>query len=284
MPASHPSSSLACSSAAGNSRPSRRHSPYAPPPRKSSYAPDPALATLGAFYVSWPKGKRDPAPLCCPVAKGALVKRFGEAQVGWMTAPPPQPVPQPQPRPQVPLLAGMALPPLPPLPSSQAPSSSSSVSPPAAFSYSAPIPPAATTSTPPDFSFSASTPLATTSTHGALTSSSPGNACALLEEALRLDRASSFDETTTLSLSLPYSSYGSSSGGNALDISSRPPSPSPEEASKPLLLNRLPPIPEIKVEDEEDDFAANEGLWSAGEDGGLLYHGTDVESEASWAW
>ncbi|GAA5825321.1 hypothetical protein JCM11251_006935 [Rhodosporidiobolus azoricus] len=275
MPAVH-SPCLAPSYAAGNSRPSRRHVPYAPPPRKSSLAPDSALATLGAFYIAWPKGKRDPAPLCCPVQKQSLVKRFGEAQIGYMSAPPPpeslpEPVSKPQSQPSLPSLAGVPLPPLPPLPSPCA--VSPSVSPPA-FTSSAPTPPLTTTSTPPDFSssFNSASPVSNTpSQPDANAIPSPSlDACALLEEALRFDRASSFDTTTTLSLSLPYSF------SSIPDASSHPP---------PFIVpHRLPSIPEIKVEDEEDDdFAANEALWSAGEDGGLLYHGTDAESEASWA-
>ncbi|GAA5862765.1 hypothetical protein JCM1840_002665 [Sporobolomyces johnsonii] len=80
---------------------SRHSSPaprrYSPAPRRSSFATEGALESVGAVYISWGEGKRDPAPLCCPVRKEEMRKRFGEAQVGWMTVPPP-----PQPAPSVP--------------------------------------------------------------------------------------------------------------------------------------------------------------------------------------
>ncbi|POY74459.1 hypothetical protein BMF94_2457 [Rhodotorula taiwanensis] len=51
--------------------------------RVSSLAADPALDTLGALYVGWAQGERDPAPLCCPQrAKQSLVRKYGNAAVG----------------------------------------------------------------------------------------------------------------------------------------------------------------------------------------------------------
>ncbi|GAA5962091.1 hypothetical protein JCM21900_001945 [Sporobolomyces salmonicolor] len=76
---------------------SRHSSPaprrYSPAPRRSSYAPEGALESIGAVYISWGEGKRDPAPLCCPIRKKEMRKRLGEAQVGWMTAQPAPSVP-----------------------------------------------------------------------------------------------------------------------------------------------------------------------------------------------
>lgn len=65
-------------------------SPYARPTparrrRISSLAADPALETLGAIYVGWQAGERDPAPLCCPrLVKQSLIRKYGPAAVGYL--------------------------------------------------------------------------------------------------------------------------------------------------------------------------------------------------------
>ncbi|GAA5879198.1 hypothetical protein JCM16303_001338 [Sporobolomyces ruberrimus] len=62
-----------------------------PKPRKT-YSPETvesALGNVGAVYIGWEQGSRDPAPLCCPVQKEMIKQRFGDAAVGWMTTPPP---------------------------------------------------------------------------------------------------------------------------------------------------------------------------------------------------
>ncbi|GAA6030225.1 hypothetical protein JCM8097_008997 [Rhodosporidiobolus ruineniae] len=279
---------------AASSRASRRHAPYLPPPRQSSLAPDPALATLGAVYIGW-GDQRDPAPLCCPVAtKSSLVKRYGEAAVGWMTAPAPparETTPQPAPRPATrpPSLYGVPLPPLPPLPALPATASTTPIPdlavpqhtpshPTPTFAFSSPTFLSTTTSTPPASITVDPIPRQISASPSASSSS------LYFEDALR---SSSFDDTTTLSLSLslPAAKDASlSSLSSLLDLSSRPPSPVLASASsKPFSRpGDLEVIPEIKAEEDDDGFAS-ESLWSAGEDGGLMYHGTDVESEASWA-
>ncbi|GAA5920431.1 hypothetical protein JCM1841_004547 [Sporobolomyces salmonicolor] len=88
-PLPEPAPCAAAPSPLSRSTRSRHSSPaprrYSPAPRRSSYAPEGALESIGAVYISWGEGKRDPAPLCCPIRKEEMRKRLGEAQVGWMT-------------------------------------------------------------------------------------------------------------------------------------------------------------------------------------------------------
>ncbi|GAA5867546.1 hypothetical protein JCM3774_003873 [Rhodotorula dairenensis] len=102
-PRSVSSSSAAASSSSSSSSPYARPTP-ARRSRISSLAADPALETLGAIYVGWQAGERDPAPLCCPrLVKQSLIRKYGPAAVGYLAvapqgtgrgrlaAPPPQP-------------------------------------------------------------------------------------------------------------------------------------------------------------------------------------------------
>ncbi|BGP33768.1 hypothetical protein JCM10296v2_005572 [Rhodotorula toruloides] len=274
--------------------------PY-PRPRqqRKPLSADPALDSIGAVYVGWGNGKRDPAPLCCPVqAKASLVKRFGEAAVGWLSVAPQ--IPQPRPAPvqsssfssstsashRITTLPLGSLPPLPPLPpplpktsaatplrssssASPAPQSSSSASASSSRSsltgFSAIPPISYTTSTPPDYSSS---------------SSRDYSPPLLFEEACQ----SGFDDTT---LALPL-------------VESRPASPKLASAILPLgagqpfgfslalstVLEDLSPSSHmaefVNVKREEDELS--EALWSAGEDPLGNCAATDVMSEASWAW
>lgn len=105
LPATSPSTSNSCNSAKTPtlSSTSTKRSPSPTPPlertKRSRPIPRPrksakitvedALNSVGAFYIGWEQGKRDPAPLCCPVEKEKIKQRFGEAAVGWMTTPAP---------------------------------------------------------------------------------------------------------------------------------------------------------------------------------------------------
>ncbi|BGP01744.1 hypothetical protein RTBOTA2_005476 [Rhodotorula toruloides] len=275
--------------------------PY-PRPRqqRKPLSADPALDSIGAVYVGWGAGKRDPAPLCCPVqAKASLVKRFGEAAVGWLSVAPQ--IPQPRPVPsqstsfssstsasqRITTLPLGSLPPLPPLPpplpktsaatplrssssASPAPhpssSSSASSSRTSLTGFSATPPISYTTSTPPDYSSS---------------SSRDYSPPLLFEEACQ----SGFDDTT---LALPL-------------VESRPASPKlaptsilPLSAGQSFgfslalstVLEDLSPSSHtaefVSVKREEDELS--EALWSAGEDPLGNCAATDVMSEASWAW
>ncbi|GAA6015537.1 hypothetical protein JCM11491_004386 [Sporobolomyces phaffii] len=81
----------------------------APRPRSTAKVTvEDTLASVGAFYVGWESGSRDPAPLCCPVQKEKIKQRFGEAAIGWMTTPEPVPT----------TIPAMSLPPL-PIPTTQ---------------------------------------------------------------------------------------------------------------------------------------------------------------------
>ncbi|GAA5867468.1 hypothetical protein JCM8547_007515 [Rhodosporidiobolus lusitaniae] len=252
--------------------------PYAPPPRRSSsytaYDEEPALSSLGAIYLSWGPGKKDPFPLCCPVkTKKGLVERYGEAAVGWMTAPAPIPLPQPQaalqvaaqhPQPQplkqqqeqrkLPTLAGLALPPLPPLPPlPQLPSLPSLPPLPSSSHCSASLSPPALTYSP------SSSPASSLSSHPS---------CALL--------ASHQPDDSLFPTPAQFEEAFSSSSSFTL-------------ISQSLSLTPYAPLPleTVKPGAEEEDFhssgASEAGLWSGGEEGGLMYNATDAESEASWA-
>ncbi|TKA52577.1 hypothetical protein B0A53_04587 [Rhodotorula sp. CCFEE 5036] len=84
MPAVSSPSSSSSASAMTSGAPRSSASPYAGRRRRvSSLAADPALSSLGAIYVGWQAGERDPAPLCCPrLAKRSLVRKYGPDAVG----------------------------------------------------------------------------------------------------------------------------------------------------------------------------------------------------------
>jgi hypothetical protein len=86
MPAVSSPSSSSSASAMTSGAPRSSASPYAGRRRRvSSLAADPALSSLGAIYVGWQAGERDPAPLCCPrLAKRSLVRKYGPDAVGYL--------------------------------------------------------------------------------------------------------------------------------------------------------------------------------------------------------
>lgn len=86
LPAAMPSSSSLSSSPAAV--PPTRPSPYSrtashrPRSRTSTLPPDPALASIGAIYIGWGKGQKDPAPLCGAKGRGRVP---GEMAAGWLS-------------------------------------------------------------------------------------------------------------------------------------------------------------------------------------------------------
>ncbi|GAA5943882.1 hypothetical protein JCM10213_009018 [Rhodosporidiobolus nylandii] len=289
MPAHRTSSCASSSSSIPAAAPTpRRHSPYIPPPPRLSSLPlDSALSSIGAIYIPWGEGEKDPVPPCSAVdARKSLARRFGEEALGgWTTAPPFAPRPQPAPRkPQLPLsLAGIALPPLPPLPA--LPPSSRSKQHPLSNSGDIAVSPLESASSLPTFSFSPASPLPS--------SSSPSSS-SVSSSSLVTPPSDTWSDPPSLLVDhpapeLPYLSDAllpfSSSSFTDLSLSLSLPEPTPEPTPEPvpadLPTGFIPQLPVLKEEDE-DQPDEDEYLWSAGEDGGLLFTGTDAESEASW--
>ncbi|KWU43528.1 hypothetical protein RHOSPDRAFT_34986 [Rhodotorula sp. JG-1b] len=312
------SSASAMTSGAPRSSPS---APYAgrPAPRRrrvSSLAADPALSSLGAIYVGWQAGERDPAPLCCPrLAKRSLVRKYGLDAVGYLAVAPQDVVTSASkagttttsaaakgsqldrvpPRPDIPSLLNSAtnsflsylpttkttttipLSALPPLPPLKSSSESTLVLPPLPPIPSLHHPHHHLPSTPPEL------------LPRQATSSSPQLIPTPSETAAPPD----FDPGEFLNASLALFQSGGGAGG--VPSSSQPTSPT-------LVFPSLPPIapppshqftfvaepfsaPSAlgKLETvPEDDY--DESLWSAGEDPLGSCAATDVTSEASWAW
>ncbi|GAA5934608.1 Bsp1p [Sporobolomyces koalae] len=67
----------------------KRQRPCPPPSKRARYTVENSFSSVGAVYIGWEDGQKDPAPLCCPVQKEKIKQRFGEAAVGWMTTPAP---------------------------------------------------------------------------------------------------------------------------------------------------------------------------------------------------
>ncbi|TNY18428.1 hypothetical protein DMC30DRAFT_54588 [Rhodotorula diobovata] len=289
MPACSSSSTTASSSRAAASLPYAKPTPKPrrAPSSATAVAADPALDTLGAVYIGWGAGKRDPAPLCCAVqARASLVRAFGEAAVGWMTV-------QPQAPPQQPLatLPLGALPPLPPLPRTSTNSTSSSSSSSSSSS-------AAASSLSPGLAPSLTTPA---------TSTGSPNDLFLFDEALLgctdipvQAKSGAFApsfEDATLAPVLPLTDSRPSSPRLSSSAPLQPhPYPSSQQQQQqsntsfvPSFSLSLPSVPEdapaarIKREPSDED-ADDEALWSAGEDPLWNCAATDVTSEASWAW
>ncbi|GAA5977182.1 hypothetical protein JCM10908_004887 [Rhodotorula pacifica] len=103
MPAASSSrSSSSADSASSLSTSGAPRSPYIRPTparplrrrKVSTLAADPALESLGAVYVGWQSGERDPAPLCCPRrVKQSLVRKYGADAVGYLAVAPQDPAP-----------------------------------------------------------------------------------------------------------------------------------------------------------------------------------------------
>ncbi|BGP18175.1 hypothetical protein JCM10213v2_006230 [Rhodosporidiobolus nylandii] len=215
MPAHRTSSCASSSSSIPAAAPTpRRHSPYIPPPPRLSSLPlDSALSSIGAIYIPWGEGEKDPVPPCSAVdARKSLARRFGEEALGgWTTG------------------------------------RNNILSATAATSPSLVTPPSDTWSDPPS-----------------LLVDHPAPELPYLSDALLPFSSSSFTDLS-LSLSLPEPT----------------PEPTPEPVPADLPTGFIPQLPVLKEEDE-DQPDEDEYLWSAGEDGGLLFTGTDAESEASW--
>ncbi|GAA5906510.1 uncharacterized protein JCM6883_004499 [Sporobolomyces salmoneus] len=252
-----PTSSLRKRSPSPSPTPDRapKRSRPTPRPRKSTsrgVSIENALASVGAVYIGWEDGKRDPAPLCCPVEKEKIKQRFGEAAIGWMSIP----ATQPQPPPPTTTLPYSILPPL-PIPTSSVNTqtqqsdflSAFSPSPPSLISYDSSSSSASSSFSPP-----------TTSVYPFETSDS-------------LSLFTSSASTASQTLALP------------------PLSPITEQKHLDLDHVQEESMPSIKVEEDSCCFSGSEvmseSLWSSDEGGfwSTGYGGSSSgESEASWAW
>ncbi|GAA5983527.1 hypothetical protein JCM5350_000262 [Sporobolomyces pararoseus] len=290
LPATSPSTSNSCNSAKTptlSSTLTKRSLSPTPPlertkrsrpiprPRKSAkITVEDALNSVGAFYIGWEQGKRDPAPLCCPVEKEKIKQRFGEAAVGWMTSESSllfernrmlrsstddnhsriAPAPSQSPTTNLSMLPSLPIPHLVDTPTDFFSTPSYSPSPPSLIPH--------------DDSSSSSSSYSSMSPPPAISTAYP------------------FESTTTTNDFLLFpNSLSTASQTLALPLT---------DSQEPQRTGNS--IPTIKVEDEEEvgdtfDFSdvVSEALWSsaAEDEGGFFSTGggcSSGDSEASWAW
>ncbi|GAA5968054.1 hypothetical protein JCM3765_003568 [Sporobolomyces pararoseus] len=218
-----------------------------PRPRSSAkISVEDALNSVGAFYIGWEQGKRDPAPLCCPVEKEKIKQRFGEAAVGWMTTP----AQSQSPTTNLSMLPSLPIPHLVDTPSDFLSTPSYSPSPPSLIPH--------------DDSSSASSSYSSVSPPPAISSVYP------------------FESTTTTTtndfLLFPNSSTLSTASQTlALPLT---------ESQEQPTLQSIPLIKVEDEGDTFDfSDVVSEALWSADEGGFFSTGGcSSGDSEASWAW
>ncbi|GAA5832978.1 hypothetical protein JCM3766R1_000384 [Sporobolomyces carnicolor] len=226
-----------------------------------------ALGSVGAVYIGWEAGKRDPAPLCCPVEKEKIKRRFGEAAVGWMTD------------------ASRVTPPV-PAPPQSAPSRQTN----ATLAYSVlPALPDATSLDTPSHSFTPIPPTPASTSYGSTPSLSP---------------PSTFDCSPSPPLLLFTELAPTASQTLALPIPPPAATSITMSTQGPHCFGTESMVAKVEDEIECDAFseigscimtnAASEHLWSSGDEfdadpnGGAFFFGGSAsssgESEASWAW
>ncbi|GAA6061303.1 hypothetical protein JCM10212_005417 [Sporobolomyces blumeae] len=230
-----------------------------PPPRRSRHSREDAVRTVGAVYIGWGTAKGDPAPLCCPVAKEKMKARFGEASIGWMSTP------------SLPSISQIPVAQLPPLPTSTSPATHD------AWNVSTPSPTcqASPSLSPPSLVLSDSPSPASTAS---ITSPFPFDLSAALSDATSPATSTSllpYHDTVDLTLALPLPS-------DQRDFSCQSHPSSPRQPSSETLYSIDDLVPALPSTDAKlEDDAMSEHLWSSSES---FFCGTDLESEASWAW